>query len=279
MLASQPLDVIRVRLQTSVKTRRTGQLTAQACASRMWVNEGMFSFYKGTIPPMCGVGVLMSIAFSSQQWMRRLLTRGDRQKRLSASENMMCGFVGGCAQAPLANMIELLKVRLQCQRSSSTVSNVASPSGPLNLRQMMIELFKTRGMSWMTRGLSATVARDAIGYACYFGFCESAMAWLAPKGGSKRDVPLPVVTLIGMLGGVVYWLPIMPLDTIKSRLHADSLTSPSYKGAWDCATKSIRIGGVASLYRGIIVTVLYCLPKNAAKLPTFEFASSYLEAH
>ena len=69
VLASQPIDVVRVRVQTS----RTG--SPIALARSMALKEGLRSFYKGTIPPMTGVGALMSIYFGVAQWTRRKLQK------------------------------------------------------------------------------------------------------------------------------------------------------------------------------------------------------------
>lgn len=261
ILASQPIDVVRVRIQTS----QGNAGSAIMCARQMLVHEGACSFYKGTVPPMTGVGVLMSIAFSSQQFMRRQLARGGQPLRVT--DNMACGAYGGICQAPIANVIELLKVRLQVQGASSQ---------PLNMRQVFMQVWNSGGFYSLSRGLLPLMIRDAVGYGCYFGVCETLLAWAAPQGGTKKDVHPLKVMAIGMFGGVCYWVPVMPFDTVKSRLHADSLAKPAYAGMQDCFMKSIQGGGVQSLYRGLLLTCIYCLPKNAAKLPVFELVSGFL---
>ncbi len=259
VLASQPIDVVRVRVQTS----RTG--SPIALARSMASKEGLRSFYKGTIPPMTGVGALMSIYFGVAQWTRRKL-QNNVPRELTIPETMICGFAGGLAQTPLANVIELLKVRLQVQRDNR-----------FTMKGMLREVVRTNGVRALGRGLIPLMWRDSLGYACYFGFCETTLAYITPEHQKKSDLPISTVFLVGMLGGVVYWVPIFPLDTIKSKLHADSLSRPTYRGMFDCAKQCItKAGGIGGLYRGLFLTVLYCLPKNAAKLPTFEFVSGLL---
>jgi solute carrier family 25 carnitine/acylcarnitine transporter 20/29 len=261
VLASQPIDVVRVRLQT-----QTSPETAAQVVQKMLQREGVVSFYKGTLPPMTGVGLLMSIAFSSQQQMRRWLTAEGRALRIQ--DNAICGAYGGLCQGPVANTIELLKVRLQVQRD---VAN------PLNLRQMMSQVWQISGIRGLARGLGPTVARDAIGYGFYFAFCETMLAWLTPPSGTKKDVHPLKVMAVGMAGGIFYWVPVMPIDTIKSRLHSDSLTTPKYYGALDCLRTTVRTAGVTSLYRGLLLTCIMALPKNAAKLPVFNFVQGLLQ--
>lgn len=261
VLASQPIDVVRVRLQTG-----TSQSSALQCARDMFTREGPRSFYKGTLPPMSGVGLLMSIAFSSQQHMRRTLAVDGRPLRIQ--DNALCGAFGGLCQAPVANVIELLKVRLQVQRD---------PKNALGMREMFLDAWRSGGFRALSRGLAPLTARDCLGYACYFGVCETLVAQCIPEGGTKKDVHPLKVMMIGMFGGICYWLPVMPIDTIKSRLHADSLHAPKYSGAFDCLTKLVRSSGVVGLYRGLFLTCLMACPKNAAKLPVFQFVQGLLD--
>ena len=104
------------------------------------------------------------------------------------------------------------------------------------------------------------------------------MRQATPANGSKADVPFPVVASIGVVGGVAYWIPTMPIDTIKSRLHADGFKRPQFSGAIDCAMKSVRSGGVGSLYRGFALSVVYSIPKNAAKYSAFEGAKRLIDS-
>jgi len=233
----------------------------------MLSNEGPGSFFKGTVPPMTGVGLLMSIAFSSQQQMRRRLAIEGRPLRVQ--ENALCGAFGGLCQAPVANTIELLKVRMQVQKDRAN---------PLSLRQMAARVWQSGGPRALGRGIVPLTARDMLGYGCYFGFCETVLARLSPAGGTKKDVHPLKVMAVGMAGGVCYWVPVMPIDTIKSRLHADSLEAPRYAGSWDCLRQSVRSAGAASLYRGLLLTCVMALPKNAAKLPVFELVQGMLHS-
>ena len=264
VLASHPIDIVRVRLQCAAAGSSTSPV---AIGRSMLLHEGVSSFYKGVVPPAAGVGLLMSIMFSAQQAARRRVASHDDARSVGALENALCGAVGGLAQAPAANAIELLKVRQQVQTGA-----------PSSLRKVAVDVWRSGGAMALSRGLPALALRDALGYACYFGFCETALARLAPPGGSKADVSPSRVLVVGMLGGILYWLPIMPLDTIKSRVHADSLSAPRYRGTLDCALSAMRARhGVWGLYRGLALSCVMALPKNAAKLLAFTFVPVLLD--
>jgi len=62
ILASQPLDVIRVRMQTI----KSGEMGMAGCAKTMIQEEGPFGFYKGVAPPLIATGFLLGIVFAAR---------------------------------------------------------------------------------------------------------------------------------------------------------------------------------------------------------------------
>ena len=48
--------------------------------------------------------------------------------------------------------------------------------------------------------------------------------------------PLALITA-GGLAGMAYWVPVFPLDVVKSRLQIDDARSPKYTGTLDCLRK------------------------------------------
>ena len=186
----------------------------------------------------------------------------ERTRELTIPETMICGFMGGLAQTPLANVIELLKVRLQVQRDNR-----------FTMKGMLREVVRTNGVRALGRGLIPLMWRDSLGYACYFGFCETTLAYITPEHQKKSDLPISTVFLVGMLGGVVYWVPIFPLDTIKSKLHADSLSRPTYRDTYVrlCAhvTKAGGIGDSTEVYFLPYCIVFRRMQRNCRRLSLF----------
>merc|ERR1719213_1052325 len=103
--------------------------------------------------------------------MRRQLARGGQPLRVT--DNMACGAYGGICQAPIANVIELLKVRLQVQGASSQ---------PLNMRQVFLQVWNSGGFYSLSRGLLPLMIRDAVGYGWYQEGCSS------PQSHGNRHV-------------------------------------------------------------------------------------------
>lgn len=66
-----------------------------------------------------------------------------------------------------------------------------------------------------------------------------------------------------LFAGVVSWTIIYPVDMLKSRIQTDGITSRKYTSAYDCLQKSIKSGGVSSLFRGLTPTIIRAFPVNA----------------
>ena len=55
-----PLDVIKTRLQN--RTAAQGKISYGSCAQSIWQKEGGAAFFKGAVPRMICVSVLMGVA-------------------------------------------------------------------------------------------------------------------------------------------------------------------------------------------------------------------------
>jgi len=58
-----------VRMQTSAKGTYTGMLH---CAGGILKNEGPLAFYKGTLTPLLGIGLCVSIQFGALEYAKRV---------------------------------------------------------------------------------------------------------------------------------------------------------------------------------------------------------------
>ena len=57
VLIGQPADLVKIRLQTTSAT------SSFQVIKNVIKNEGILAFYKGTLPPLFGVGVCVSLQF------------------------------------------------------------------------------------------------------------------------------------------------------------------------------------------------------------------------
>jgi solute carrier family 25 carnitine/acylcarnitine transporter 20/29 len=68
----------------------------------------------------------------------------------------------------------------------------------------------------------------------------------------------------GVMAGFGLWGSMFPIDTIKSKIQADSLSKPQFKGTIDCMRRSVAIEGWAGLWKGVSAAMARAIPVNAA---------------
>ncbi len=88
--------------------------------------------------------------------------------------------------------------------------------------------------SGLFRGWSATVVRDVPGMALYYLAYELIKRQWAPLGKNGKHHDLQNLTA-GGLAGQISWLPVYPIDVIKSRIQSRAGSANAYKNMSDAA--------------------------------------------
>jgi solute carrier family 25 carnitine/acylcarnitine transporter 20/29 len=102
------------------------------------------------------------------------------------------------------------------------------------------------------------------GYAWFFFGYEATIHYLAGPGKTKADLDYMQVMAAGVMAGFGLWGSMFPIDTIKSKIQADSLSQPQFKGTIDCIKRSIAVEGYAGMWRGVTAALWRAIPVNAA---------------
>ena len=127
------------------------------------------------------------------------------------------------------------------------------------------QLYKEGGFRSVFRGSSATLARDGPGSAAYFATYEYIKRKLTPKDESGKPVgglSLTAIMVAGGAAGVAMWIPVFPIDTVKSRLQSAE-GKPTVSGV----VKGLyRSGGFKAFFPGIGPALARAVPANAATL-------------
>ncbi|KAH7578492.1 hypothetical protein ACOSP7_000208 [Xanthoceras sorbifolium] len=117
-----PMDLVKTRLQTSVceggKAPVLGTLTKD-----IWVNEGPRAFYKGLLPSLLGIIPYAGIDLAAYETLKDL----SRTYILHDSEpgalvQLGCGTISGALGATCVYPLQVIRTRMQAQRSSSTTA-------------------------------------------------------------------------------------------------------------------------------------------------------------
>ncbi|TDL24285.1 mitochondrial carrier [Rickenella mellea] len=277
VLVGQPFDIVKVRMQTAPKGTYSGMLQ---CAGGILKNEGPLAFYKGTVSPLMGIGLCVSIQFAVLESVKRHFSAqnlkegrgGADGKTLNSQQLILAGSLAGIANSVVSGPVEHIRIRLQIQSSHNRIY-----SGPLDAVK---KIYGAHGIAGIYKGQVPTIAREAVGYGAYFWAYEKLMQREMAKKGIRRDeVSAGNAIMYGAAAGYALWACIYPIDMIKSRLQTDGFSAADgrkYTSALQCVRTVWRTEGISAFTRGLGPTLIRSPFANGATFLGFELASRAL---
>lgn len=176
------------------------------------------------------------------------------------------------------------------------------------------QTIRHEGIAGLYRGGLIMLIRDVVGFCFYLPVYENVKSYLTPPPRSKKaDVISPWLSrsvdidkiveifdpddgtigrrsfaahrhrlaaslIAGAIAGVASWFSILPFDLVKSRLQADDIVRPKYKGIWHCALESFRNEGMGVFFRGWQVVLIRAVPVNALLLLCYDETLRFLNS-
>lgn len=276
VLVGQPLDMVKVRMQTQPKK----YFSLLQTSKKIIMEEGPLAFYKGTLSPLIGVSFLVAIQFSSNNLARNYLilqnknSSNEKKKKnpeiLSTRQNLLAGLFAGFANSFVQNPIELIRIKLQAQGNGTENKY----SGTIDCTR---KVFKSDGIKGIYQGYCATLQRELIGMPFYFGVYEILMQTQLKKYGSKSEIPLYFPCLFGAISGSCFWIVSFPFDVIKSRIQADDMSNRKYKNIMSTVSIIYKNSGISGFFKGIVPCLVRAPLGNSLTFLTFEFVSNKLK--
>ncbi|KAF2452947.1 mitochondrial carrier domain-containing protein [Lineolata rhizophorae] len=271
-----PFDTIKVRLQTSEKSRFRGPLD---CVLQTVRKEGVYGLYKGATPPLVGWMFMDSVMLGSLTLYRRILrekafrprqTADGGPGKLPAFGHGVAGMFAGWTVSFIAAPVEHVKARLQIQYQAKKSQRLYS--GPLDCSK---KLLKSHGIPGLFHGLSATLI-----FRTFFFFWWSTYDLFTQALTSRTSLSTPAVNFwAGGLSAQVFWITSYPSDVVKQRIMTDPLEPERRRFPhWKNAAKTVwRESGWRGYWRGFMPCFLRAFPANAMALVAFEGVMRALE--
>lgn len=272
VLSGQPLDLIKVRMQT----KPSKYINLFQTFKKIIVEESPFAFYKGTLSPLIGVSLVVAVQFSSNNFARNLLTlqnKKNNQKNpemLTINQNLIAGVFAGITNSFVVSPIEMIRIKMQVQGNSS--KNLYSSTV-----DCATKIIKGDGIKGFYQGLCSTLLREMPGMALYFGVYESLMQSQINKYGTKADIPLIYPCIFGAISGSCFWTISYPFDVVKSRIQADDISNRKYKSIASTISIIYQNSGINGFFKGIVPCLVRAPLGNSLTFLTFEFVSSKLK--
>ncbi|KAF8893509.1 mitochondrial carrier domain-containing protein [Infundibulicybe gibba] len=279
VLVGQPFDIVKVRMQTAPKGTYTGMLH---CAGGILKNEGPLAFYKGTLTPLLGIGVCVSIQFGALEYAKRFFAGqnivrgrgGEGGRTLSGDQLFVSGIFAGLANGVVSGPVEHIRIRLQTQPNINRTY-----AGPYDAIR---KIYSAHGIKGLYKGQAVTLTREAAGYGVYFLAYEKLVQREMATKGIRRDQINPAkAVLYGAAAGYALWAIIYPIDMIKSRMQTDGFTPSTgqkYSSTWNCVRTVWRTEGIGAFTRGLGPTLIRSPFANGATFLGFEMAMRVLDS-
>jgi solute carrier family 25 carnitine/acylcarnitine transporter 20/29 len=165
---------------------------------------------------------------------------------------------------------ERVKVILQVQSQKLQPGEKPRYSGGVDVVR---QLYREGGVRSVFRGSAATLARDGPGSAAYFAAYEYIKRRLTPvdpaTGKPSGKLSLTAITCAGAAAGVAMWIPVFPIDTVKSRLQTAEGSNVTIGGV---VREVYGKGGLKAFFPGFGPALARAVPANAATFLGVELA-------
>lgn len=194
--------------------------------------------------------------------------------QFSIAQVSAAGFFSAIPMTAITAPFERVKVLLQIQGQKQLAPGEKPKySGGLDVVR---QIYKEGGIRSVFRGSTATLARDGPGSAAYFATYEYIKRKLTPidptTGKSSGDLSLVAVCTAGGAAGVAMWIPVFPVDTVKSRLQTME-GNPTIGGVINGLYKA---GGIKAFFPGFGPALARAVPANAATFLGVELAHKFM---
>ncbi|XP_023000379.1 mitochondrial arginine transporter BAC2-like [Cucurbita maxima] len=256
IVSGYPLDTLRIRQQRSISG------SAFKIFRDIVANHGPAGLYRGMAAPLASVTFQNAAVFQIYAVLSRAFnfsqSNGDPPSYKAVAFG---GFVTGALQSFILSPVELVKIRLQLQSSSSN-------KGPVSVAK---RICKTEGLRGIYRGLTITMLRDAPAHGIYFWTYEFMREQFHPGCRKTGQESVSTMLFAGGLAGVGSWVVCYPLDVLKTRIQGETQSSSGkYNGIVDCLGKSVREEGYRVLWRGLGTAVARAFVVNGAVFAAYE---------
>ncbi|KAF2885701.1 hypothetical protein ILUMI_20474 [Ignelater luminosus] len=189
-------------------------------------------------------------------------------------EYFICGGFGGVCTVVTGHPLDTIKVRLQ------TMPIPKAGESPLykGTWDCLKKTVTKEGVLGLYKGMGAPLVGVAPIFAISFmGYGVGKQIFGPPQGEHYR---IPHYFAAGAFSGIFTTSIMAPGERIKCLLQIQqSATHKLYNGPVDCAIKLYKQGGIKSIYRGSVATIMRDVPASGLYFLTYEGLKDYLTDH
>ncbi|KAL4095925.1 hypothetical protein PRIC1_009292 [Phytophthora ramorum] len=273
-LLTLPIDITKVRLQA----QRSGPATTATskpvvhyngmlhAAQTMIKQEGPGALWNGATPALLRQVSYTSICMVLYEPLRNFFGANGAQGKNGEVPFINKFLAGGCAGAigiSIANPVDVIKVRMQADRSGKLYRGVGDAFSMIYQRE---------GVRGFLRGMPPNIQRGFIVNAAELGTYDHSKELLISSGLLKEGVLAH--TGASCVAGFAGAASSNPIDVVKTRLMSQPTDASGkglhYKGMVDCVRKTFQEGGAGAFYKGFIPNWMRKAPWCVVFFVTYE---------
>ncbi|KAK4199991.1 putative mitochondrial carnitine carrier [Triangularia verruculosa] len=271
VVVGHPFDLVKVRLQTAEKGVYSSAIdVVKKSVAKDGLKRGL---YAGVSAPLVGVTPMFAVSFWGYDLGKSIVrstSTVNPDGNLSIAQISAAGFFSAIPMTAITAPFERVKVILQVQGQKQLAPGEKPKySGGMDVVR---QLYRQGGVRSVFRGSAATLARDGPGSAAYFAAYEYCKRALTPKdpvtGEASGKLSLTAITCAGAAAGVAMWIPVFPIDTVKSRLQ----TAEGNVTIGGVVKGLYAKGGYKAFFPGFGPALARAVPANAATFLGVELA-------
>lgn len=282
----------------------TATETTTHSPSTSYGKRSLRALYAGVTGPLISAGILQSLNFAIYDSLRRVLYQ--RQLQSMGSTEVF----NGAKSDDYLHFDSLFNVAVASFLTGATTSILTSPMVLVKTKQQIMvwgfreavsETFYNKsqnkkhhffqGIKNFYKGFGVHFFCDAFGRSVYLTSYEVLKRSIAKRNAgddnwislldnttATSNLSVAERMLCAATAGMICWVFIFPADVIRSRLYALSISNNHQISAFDVARKMVKEQGLASIYRGMGVTIARAGPVAAAVLPVYDSALAWISS-
>ncbi|KAK2659883.1 hypothetical protein Ddye_006416 [Dipteronia dyeriana] len=218
---------------------------------RIIQTEGVAALYSGVSATVLRQTLYSTTRMGLYDILKQKWTDKD-SNTMPLIRKISAGLIAGGIGAAVGNPADVAMVRMQADGR-------LPPAQRRNYKSVIdaiTQMSKQEGVTSLWRGSSLTVNRAMIVTASQLASYDSIKETILEKGLMKDGLGTHVTA--SFAAGFVASVASNPVDVIKTRvmnMKVEAGKEPPYKGAIDCALKTVRAEGPMALYKGFIPTI------------------------
>lgn len=279
-LVGHPFDTLKTRMQAD-------RLSLSKAYRQIAHKEGLKAFYKGMSTPFGTIPIINSIIFTTYEISKEYF---ENEGKTGLEYVALSGAIAGLANSYIIGPVELIKIKMQMQKSSQ---NTLSPMS------CFWSIIQRNGVKGLFQGSVATLLAEAPAYMAQFLIYEFVKRrFLSPgtffgKEPTTHDSHLNGdqkaaqhitgwrVMVAGGLSGYFCWFTCLPADVIKTKIQfREAGFYPSRFGDGGILHVSKRIwatDGIKGFYRGFSAISGRAVLSNAIGFWLWEMSRSLIQ--